>query len=261
MEELQHVIQSLPDSAGVYFFFDERDELVYIGKSIHIRKRVCQHFQGKDRKSLKIQRTVNRIAYEVMGSELIALLYESDLIKQHQPLYNRSQRRSVYQFGLYLQEEEGYLALRIRRIQDGGHEITSFTSMREAKNALFRITEKYRLCQKVNGLYKTRSACFQYQIKGCHGACIGMEDPESYNERVESFIQSHRFERLTRLFEVAGRSEDEKGVVYIENGVYKGFGFCLKDTSLEESLHFIAHRADNKDVRRILMRFLITRSA
>ena len=87
---LQAMIERLPGLPGVYFFYTQHDDLVYIGNSINIRKRVQQHFQGKDNKSRKIQRTVTRIACEPMGSELIALLYESDLIKRHQPLYNRA---------------------------------------------------------------------------------------------------------------------------------------------------------------------------
>ena len=258
---LEELIQELPDLPGVYFFYNKRDELVYIGKSIRIRKRVLQHFQGKDRKSLKIQRTVKRIAYELMGSELVALLYESDLIKLHQPLFNRAQRRTLYQYGLYLQEENGYKILCVDAIREGGNEIASFSSMREAKNALYRITENYELCQKLNRLYKTRYACFQYQIRSCHGACIGREDPESYNRRVDRFLHGHSFERFTQLFEVQGRNEGEKGLVYVEQGVYKGFGFCPKDTPEERFLQHIDHRADNKDVRRILMRYLITRLA
>jgi len=108
--------RDLPNSSGVYFFHDQRDNLVYVGKSIEIRKRMQQHFSGKDRKSVKIQMNVKRVTYEVMGSELIALLYESDLIKQHQPLYNRAQRGTIYQYGLYQVDINGYIGLRIDRI-------------------------------------------------------------------------------------------------------------------------------------------------
>ncbi len=251
-------IKGLPDLPGVYFFYNAQDDLVYIGKSIHIRKRVLQHFQGKDRKSLKIQASVKRIAFELMGNELMALLHESDLIKQHQPLFNRSQRRSLFQYGLYVElDEQGCKVLKIGAIKDNTDEITSFGSMHEAKQTLFYITEKYELCQKINGLYKTRSSCFQYQIKRCKGICIGKEAPESYNLRVDAFLQEYRFERFTELFELSGRHAKEKGLVYIEHGVYKGFGFCGMRTDKKNYLKYINYKADNKDVRRILMRHLI----
>src|SRR5690606_24118024 len=228
----------LPNLPGVYFFYDQKDTLVYIGKSIDIRKRVHQHFSGRDRKSIKIQIHVRRVAFEVMGSELISLLYESDLIKQHQPLYNRAQRKTIYQYGLYQVDINGYIGLRIDRISLDKEAITSFSTLREAKEALYRITEKYRLCQKINGLYKTTASCFQYQIKACNGACLGTESLSNYNERVSFFLRRTTMGRFTRLFEVEGRTDEEIGLVYIENGVYRGFGFCPKSIK-ENKLEFI----------------------
>lgn len=256
-QDIMEMIRSLPCSAGVYFFYDERDELIYVGKSVHIKKRVQQHFSGKDRKSLKIQLFTKRIACEPMGSELIALLYESDLIKKHQPIYNRSQRRTIYQYGLYLNEINGYKGLVIEKIQSGKEEITSFSTLREAKSALFRITKHYHLCQKINGLYKSNRSCFQYQIKECNGACLDKEPIETYNERVDTFLTKVTFEKFTKLFVVSGRTDDEKGLVYIEKGVYKGFGFCSKETANEQRLSYIKNYQDNKDIRRILIRYLV----
>lgn len=254
---MTEVIKNLPGTAGVYFFYDADDLLIYIGKSINIKKRVQQHFNGKDRKSIKIQLFTTRISYEVMGSELISLLYESDLIKKHQPIYNRSQRRSIYQYGLYVKEINGYKALVIDKITTDKEEINSFSTLKDAKKALFHITEKNKLCQKINGLYKSSSSCFQYHIKECDGACIGLESAESYNDRVDEFLSKITIDKFTRLFEVSGRTPNETGLVYIENGVYKGFGFCSKNTLLNQKLSFIKSFQDNKDVRRILIRHLI----
>lgn len=254
---MKEVIDGLPCTAGVYFFYDENERLIYVGKSINIKKRVQQHFSGKDRKSVKIQLFTKRIAFEIMGSELISLLYESDLIKKFQPIYNRSQRRTIYQYGLYLKEINGYKALVIDKITTDKEELTSFSTMNEAKNTLFHITENYKLCQKINGLYKSSSSCFQYHIKACNGACIEQEQPELYNNRVDEFLSKLTFEKFTKLFEVAGRVDDEKGIVYIEKGVYKGFGFCPKEIKGKQRLPYIQSYQDNKDVRRILIRYLV----
>src|SRR5690606_29883897 len=170
---------------------------------------------------------------------------------------NRSQRRTVYQYGLYKEDVNGYTGLIIEKIQSDKEEITSFTTLREAKSALFRITETYRLCQKINRLYKSSSSCFQYQLQECNGACLAKEPKETYNSRVDAFLNKTTFEKFTKLFEVAGRTEDERGMVYIENGIYKGFGFCPVQTDKKKLLDFIEQRQDNKDVRRILIRYLI----
>lgn len=162
---MKEVIAGLPSAAGVYFFYDEHERLIYVGKSINIRKRVQQHFTGKDRKSVKIQLFTKRIAFEVMGSELISLIYESDLIKKHQPIYNRSQRRVVYQYGLYLKEINGYKALVIDKITTEKDEITSFSTLKEAKTALFHITEKYNSVRKSTDSIKVLPLVFNTKLK------------------------------------------------------------------------------------------------
>jgi len=244
----------------VYFFYDKEDRVIYIGKSINIQKRVKQHFSGKDRKSFKIQLFTKKIVFEVTGSELIALLYESDLIKKNKPIYNRAQRRTLYQYGIYLNEVHGYKSLSIQKINNNDEELTSFTTLTEAKEALFKITEEYGLCQKINGLYKSKSACFQYQIKACNGACLSLEPIGSYNQRVDVFINHNFPKKHTQLCKLPGRKENEIGLVYIENGVYKGFGFCPGDTPEGQLLEFISFRQDNRDIRRILMRYLVRKS-
>lgn len=258
MKTIAEQIDNLPLCPGVYFFYGENNRLLYIGKSINIKKRVLQHFSGKDRKSDKIQRTTSQIKYEITGSELIALLHESDLIKTHQPIYNRAQRRTIFQYGLYLEDYEGYKALHISKMRDNEEAITSFTSMMEAKNTLFKITEKYRLCQKINSLYKTNGSCFQYQIKECLGACVSKESPTTYNERVQDFLDSHSLQKHTQLLQLAGRTANEQALVYIENGIYKGFGFCPSETPEFDFLKYIEPKTDHKDARRILIRYLIS---
>src|SRR5690606_20835792 len=109
----------------------------------------------------------------------------------------------------YLEIVNGYKSLQISKINSLKEEITSFSTLPEAKEALFGITESYRLCQKINGLYKSSTCCFQYQIKECNGACIDREPIEQYNARVDAFLRKITFEKFTQLFEVTGRNENE----------------------------------------------------
>ncbi|MEH6704640.1 MAG: GIY-YIG nuclease family protein [Galbibacter orientalis] len=257
--DIHDQIASLPKAARVYFFYDAKKTIIYIGKSINIQQRVKQHFSGKDRKSQKLQHFTKYVSYKLMGSELISLLYESHLIKKHHPIYNRSQRRKIYQYGLFLSNTNGYQALTIGKIASVSKVITTFSTLNEAKEMLFRITEKYQLCQKINGLYKTKSSCFQYQLKMCFGACLSMEAPDSYNQRVNEFISKTKLQDYTSLIELEGRSEDELGLVYIKNGNYKGFGFCPMNTPKQTQLKFITPYENNRDIQRILVRYVTNR--
>ena len=91
-------LHALPESCGVYYFLDEDHDIAYIGKSTNIRKRVMQHFAKATQKAIKLHRHVREITFENTGSELIALLYESQLIKEHKPYINRAQRKFQFPY-------------------------------------------------------------------------------------------------------------------------------------------------------------------
>lgn len=255
-EDLKNIIKGLPTIPGVYYIFTREDRLIYIGKSNNIRKRLSQHFTCTDRKSIKIQNFASKVTYEPTGSELIALLMESEEIKYYKPIYNRAQRHSIFYYGLYPERtKEGYISLQLRKIDNQTQEINSYLSLKQGKEDLFRITETYKLCQKINGLYKSKTQCFQYTIHECLGACINKEPVHKYNQRVQLYLDKNSFPQDTLLLKLPGRTNNEKGLVLIENGIYKGFGFCPK-RSRKDPATFIVPKSDNKDIRRILRSYL-----
>lgn len=260
LPKLLDIVEALPSKTGIYYIHNENGDLIYIGKSKNIKKRVNQHFTGTNSKSKKIQRDVYAVTYEETGSELIALLKESEEIKVNKPIYNRAQRKSIFQYALYsFKDEKGYLALRVEKADGRKKEITSFTSLQEGKNALFRITEKYHLCQKINGLYETKNACFQYKIKECNGACIGEESPEIYNEKVKEFLAENSFENQNMVIVDRGRTYNERSAVLIENGIYKGYCFYhlnYQINNIEILKNIIISMQHNRDTKTIIQSYL-----
>lgn len=260
LPKLLDIVEALPSKTGIYYIHNENGDLIYIGKSKNIKKRVNQHFTGTNSKSKKIQRDVYAVTYEETGSELIALLKESEEIKVNKPIYNRAQRKSIFQYALYsFKDEKGYLALRVEKADGRKKEITSFTSLQEGKNALFRITEKYHLCQKINGLYETKSACFQYKIKECNGACIGEETSEVYNEKVRNFLSKNSFENQNMVIVDRGRTHSERSAVLIENGIYKGYCFYhlnYQINTIEILKNIIISMQHNRDTKIIIQSYL-----
>jgi DNA polymerase-3 subunit epsilon len=89
-------VLALPEAVGVYYFLDERGQILYVGKSVNIRSRIIQHFamDYKSRKSIEFKERIADIAYELTGSELVALLLESDEIKRIKPPFNTAQKRT-----------------------------------------------------------------------------------------------------------------------------------------------------------------------
>ena len=254
--KLRDIMESMPSKVGVYYIYNVAGKLIYIGKSKNIRKRINQHFTGSDKKSLKIQDEVFTVTYEETGSELIALLKESEEIKINKPIYNRAQRKSLFNLGLFIEpDKNGYLNLKIQKNDGRRKEITSFTSLTEAKNALFRITAHYKLCQKLSGLYIATNECFQYTIKECDGACINKISTEEYNGRVQEFVDKNTFENQNMIIIDKGRKISEKSAILIENGVYKGFAFYdlnYQITNPDVLRNIITPMQNNRDVKNIL---------
>ncbi len=254
--KLLDIVENLPSKTGVYYIHNEKGDLIYIGKSRNIKKRINQHFTGTSSKSKKIQREVFTVTYEETGSELIALLKESEEIKINKPIFNRAQRKSIFEWALYSEKDtNGYLNLRLQKADGRKKEITSFTTLQEGKNALFRITEKYHLCQKLTGLYQTNSDCFQYKIKECDGACIGKILPEEYNKRVQKFIAENSFENKNIVLLDRGRNINERSAVLIENGIYKGYAFYdlnYQVTHIDILKNILIPMQHNRDVKTII---------
>lgn len=258
--KLLDIIESLPNKVGIYYIHNEKGDLIYIGKSKNIKKRVNQHFTGTSNKSKKIQRDVFAVTFEETGSELIALLKESEEIKVNKPIYNRAQRKTIFPWALYVEKDEnGYLALKVLKADGRKKEITSFASVQEGKNALFKITEKYQLCQKINGLYTSKKGCFQYDIKQCLGACVGKENATEYNTRVEDFIQNHQFQNQNMVIIDKGRNPNERSAVLLENGIYKGY--CFYDLNYQiQNVEILKNRIipmqNNRDTRNIIQNYI-----
>lgn len=254
--KLLDIVSGLPSTTGIYYIHNEKGNLIYIGKSKNIRKRVNQHFTGTTTKCKKIQAEVFTVTYDETGSELIALLKESQEIKINKPIFNRAQRKSIFQLALYIEKDEnGYLNLKLQKADGRKREITSFTSIQEGKNALFRITSHYNLCQKLNGLYLSKSNCFQYTIKECDGACIGKVSPEEYNARVQSFIDKNSFENQNMVLIDKGRTVNERSAVLIESGIYKGYAFYdlnYQIHNIDILRNIIIPMQDNRDTKNII---------
>jgi DNA polymerase-3 subunit epsilon len=145
--------------------------------------------------------------------------------------------------------------LKLQKADGRKKEITSFTTFQEGKNALFRISSAYHLCQKLNGIYDTKTHCFQYTIKECDGACIGSITPEIYNQRVQEFIDKNLFDNRTLVLVDKGRTISEHSAVLIENGIYKGYAFYdlnYQIGNIDILKNILIPMDSNRDTRTIL---------
>jgi len=247
----------IPNKTGIYKFYDEQKELIYIGKSVHIKKRVEQHLRNvKTQKSLEMRIAIASIEHELTGSELIALLKESEEIKTNQPPYNRSQKNVHFSHGLYLHHDQnGYLNLHVKKNAGSEQAVVTFTSLQSGKNFLENWLSTYGLCQRLCHMHVGKTACFNYSIKKCNGACVGEESPEVYNAKVEDLLKNINFNSDSFLIIDKGRNSKEHSFVWIDKGQYRGYGFMFRYLLKRDPnsfKKFLISKATNRDFQSII---------
>ncbi|WP_100612424.1 exonuclease domain-containing protein [Confluentibacter lentus] len=255
-----NIIEQMPAITGVYYMHKSDGEIIYIGKSNNIKKRINQHFTNTNPKSKKIQMQVAAVTYDATGSELVALLKESEEIKRNNPIYNRALRRKVFTHALYsFVDEHGYINLKIDIADGRKNPITTFANRQSGKSFMFNAVEEYQLCQKLTGIYNTKTSCFKYDIKECAGACIQKEAPEDYNKRVEALINKNSYKNKNMVIIDRGRDIDERSAILIESGVFKGLGFFnlnYQINNIEVLESIITKMENNRDTQHIIQSYL-----
>jgi len=252
---------AIPAKTGVYYFYDAKGTLIYIGKSKDIHQRVLTHLSNtQTKKAIEMRDKIADLSWEETGSELVALLLESSEIKRHKPLYNRSQRRSAFNYGLFsFEDSSGYVNLKISKIEGEEIPLTTFHFQQEGIDYLHNLAQKYALCKKLCHLDNNTGECFNAQLHDCRGACTGLESPESYNLRVIKSVHPLTYRSPDFFLIDQGRNNGEKAVVKISNGRYVGFGYITIDYLNDqlETLHdCIRKYNDNRDIRSIIKGYI-----
>lgn len=251
------VYENLPEETGVYYFFNGEGKIIYIGKAINIKQRIYQHFTSAKGAKLSFLNEVHDITFTITGSELAALLLESDEIKKHFPKYNKAQRLTAKFFCLYnYVDQMDVHRLVIGKKTSNLTPVMLFNSFDAVRSYLFQLINQFELCPKCCGIDTTQGGpCYAFREEKCRGVCCNKEEAEEYNERVQAALDFIREETGDKIIVDRGRSRDEKCIVVIQSGVYKGFGFVPNEVQLmnvEDALDYITYYQDNADVQRIL---------
>ena len=204
-------LKTLPDSPGVYQYFDKNDVIIYVGKAKNLKKRVASYF-NKNHDSGKTRVLVKKIAnikHIVVSTETDALLLENNLIKKYKPKYNILLKDDKTYPWICIKKERFPRIFTTRRvIKDGSEYFGPYTSVRTVRVLLDLIKEVYalRTCtfdlrqEKINeGKYKV---CLEYHLKNCKGACEGLETEQKYQEQIaaiRNIIKGNFKESLEKL--------------------------------------------------------------
>ena len=207
-----------PQKPGVYYFLDQAEKPLYIGKARNLKKRVASHF-STDKSSSRNQafkREIYGIQYQLTGSELIAELLEDHEIRHYWPYYNHAQKRPKVKFGVYaFRDQKDRWRLGINKINRHQGFVAQFFSYNQAVEFSLSMADTYNLDRNLCGL----PDMFQ----------VGVTDPGEHNENFEEFLQKETLRHENLLLKTPGRKKGESGYIMLQKGQLKGYFFTRMD--------------------------------
>lgn len=191
--EFQLIAPTIPAQPGIYKYFDSEDQLLYVGKAKHLRKRVSSYF-SKTFTTYKTHELVQRIArieFTIVDSEQDAFLLENSLIKQYQPRFNINLKDDkTYPFIVIKNEPFPRVFLTRQKKDDGSEYLGPYTSVKRVRELLefIKQTIQLRNCtlnlSAANIEKKKYKVCLEYHLGNCKGPCEGLQTLEDYNENI-----------------------------------------------------------------------------
>jgi excinuclease ABC subunit C len=188
---MEDILKHLPDRPGVYMFRDELGRIIYVGKAINLKNRVRSYFQNTRNHAVKVKIMVEQIAdleTIITGSELEALILESNLIKKHHPKYNIRLRDDKQYPYVRIDVQDNFPRITIARQikKDGARYFGPYTSVGAVYETLRLLKKLFplRTCKRKIGEDIGRP-CLNYHIKRCLAPCDDKIDQTSYHQMIK----------------------------------------------------------------------------
>lgn len=197
-ELYQTLLKTLPNQPGIYKYFDDKNELIYVGKAKNIRKRVSSYFTKTftGYKTHELVQRIEKIEFTIVDSEQDAFLLENSLIKQFQPKFNINLKDDkTYPYIVIKNEPFQRIFLTRTKINDGSEYLGPFTSVGRVRELLSFIKEfiPLRTCKlnltDQNIQKKKFKVCLEYHLGNCKGPCEALQTKDDYNDGLQQIRQ------------------------------------------------------------------------
>ena len=219
--ELEEKISILPTTPGVYMYFDNQGEVIYVGKAKNLKRRVSSYF-NRTHDSVRTNLLVRAIAdmkYIVVPTEQDALNLENSMIKEYKPRYNVLLKDDKsYPWIVVTKEHYPRVFMTRTRVKDGSKYFGPYTDQGSARAVLDLIRDIYplRSCRHaITPEYIAKGKgrlCLDYHLKRCPGPCTGLISEEEYGaniERIKQILRGDLSELLTRLRDDMAKLSEE----------------------------------------------------
>lgn len=196
-KEFSAIAPTIPGQPGIYKYFDEDSQLLYVGKAKNLRKRVSSYFSKTftTNKTLELVKRIHHIEFTIVNSEQDAFLLENTLIKEFQPKYNISLKDGKTYPYIVIKNEPFPRVFFTRRVfKDGSTYLGPYTSVEKVRELLdfIRQTILLRTCKlnlTDNNIRKGKfKVCLEYHLGNCKGPCEGLQSAEDYNRELDQLV-------------------------------------------------------------------------
>src|SRR5437868_2867760 len=238
-KQFQDLSHTIPIQPGIYKYFDSKNELLYVGKAKHIRKRVSSYFSKTftGYRIYELVQRIDRIEFTIVNSEQDAFLLENSLIKQFQPRFNINLKDDKsYPYIVIKNEPFPRIFLTRRKINDGSQYLGPFTSAGKVRELISFIRQfiPLRTCKlpltEQNIKKKKFKVCLEYHLGNCKGPCEGLQTEQDYEEgltRVRQMLKGDlspiiqyykkQMTELSANLEFEKAAQVKKKLEYLEN--------------------------------------------
>ena len=193
-QEFSILANTIPTQPGIYKYYNAANELIYVGKAKHLRKRVSSYFSKNkvSYKTMELVSRIKRIEFTIVNTENEALLLENTLIKKHQPKYNIALKDDkTYPYLVIKKEPFPRVFFSRRKINDGSTYFGPYTSVSSVKELMNFIKQtillrtcKLNLTDK-NIIAKKFKLCLEYHLGNCKGPCEGLQTSTDYANELQ----------------------------------------------------------------------------
>jgi excinuclease ABC subunit C len=196
-KEFSAIASTIPTLPGIYKYFDAANELLYVGKAKHLRKRVSSYFSKTftTYKTHELVQRIHHIEFTIVNNEQDAFLLENTLIKEFQPRFNISLKDGkTYPYIVIKNERFPRVFFTRRKIKDGSQYLGPYTSVEKVRELLdfIKQTILLRTCKlnlSENNIKKGKfKVCLEYHLGNCKGPCEGFQNLENYNEELQQLV-------------------------------------------------------------------------
>jgi DNA polymerase-3 subunit epsilon len=253
------VIDGLPSEMGVYYIHNSKNEIIYIGKSNNVKKRILNHLTGKSKKARVIQNEIHKVTFALTGGELVSLLKEQNEIKTNAPKLNKAMKYRIFPMGIRLDDSVEYPELIVEQIKKEHTYFSVYKNSKSAKSAIFNWTENYGICLKKTSLSNKTGTCFLHEVNKCDGACTGKETPDSYRKKIKLLLADFEYPFSDFIITSKGRKLGESSFIYIKGNVFLGYGYYELNHQIKNDKQIMSRlisMEDNPDVQKLIRSFL-----